>query len=484
MAKSKKKSAPSLFLKTEFMLSDEFVATGKWWLHNRKRRKVAGTLRYTHTDIELELGDALESVKASELLTVGKKFADHPCIQGQSNEGKKFTLLRSFVSEYGPTTKYSPIYVIEGAHTTDVASLKVTSVSFYCSHLDSFVACGGIFAVEEERGDNEFKKATITYVQPTKASWSIPSIPATLEIDMQSKFRGGRMSAEIHAQTFVRLIPDTPQDLDWFLKKIWRFCYLLTLLSDERVSPTGIEIFMKGNKHPCWLLYKAGTELPDDEGDTPVQLFHLGHIFNDFASILEKWFTVGDTLLDAIHLTMDAHRNPDQTGQGRFLLLAHAAEVVSRATTSSLYMDPKDYETVRNALTKAIPPNVQKDHKDSLKSRIKYGNEYAFHKRVRLLIESMSKPAQEIVCRNPTAFTRGVSDTRNYYTHFTDELRPKALSPVAMYWASEKLLLLMRIVLLKHLGIDESVIVTRIKNHRRLLQRIFLSKEHPEAAKV
>jgi hypothetical protein len=53
-----------------------------------------------------------------------------------------------------------------------------------------------------------------------------------------------------------------------------------------------------------------------------------------------------------------------------------------------------------------------------------------------------------------------------------------------MFWASEKLLILMRIVLLKYLGIDEELIVKQLKEHHRLLQRILLSREHPESMKA
>jgi hypothetical protein len=119
-----------------------------------------------------------------------------------------------------------------------------------------------------------------------------------------------------------------------------------------------------------------------------------------------------------------------------------------------------------------------------LKSRIQYGNEYAFHKRIKVLLESLSDKGREIVCKDPTAFSRGIADTRNYYTHFTDDLRPKALPSVAMYWASEKLSFLMRIVLFKYLGIDEAVIVKQMSEHHRLSQRIFYSKEHPESMKI
>lgn len=195
---------------------------------------------------------------------------------------------------------------------------------------------------------------------------------------------------KLHARSFVTITPHSPQDLDWFRRQIWRFSFLLTLVTDEVVSPTGIEVFLADDKYPGWYLYQAAKEREPDEKATPVGLFHLALLVDHFESMLNKWFAVSYTMLDAIHLMMDAQRNQEHSTQGRFLLFAHAVEVVSRATTSSEYMQEADYEKVINALNAAIPKEVDSDHRASLKSKIKFGNEYAFHKRIKVLLESLA----------------------------------------------------------------------------------------------
>lgn len=466
--------------KTEFMLAEVFEVTGEWWLPDRPDDKVHGTLRYTHTDIELELSGSLETVPAEDLMGGGDKFKDYPCIHGQSNDGWSFTLLKAAVKEYGATTKYSALFVIAGKHTPGADTLCLTSVLLYCNHLDTFMA-RGLFDRQDQGGGKDFKAVTIKYLQPDKLSWRIDEIAATLDLEAKVICRDTRTSAELHARSFVTITPDTPKDIDWFVKKVWRFCYLLTLVTDEKVSPNGLRVHVEGEKYPSWLLCRSTHKLADDsQSVTPVFLFHFAHLSKQFQNILPKWFSVNKMMLDAIHLTMDAHRNPEQSMHGRLLLLAHAVEVISRATTPSQYMPAADYKGVISALNGAIPANVHRDHRRSLESRIKYGNEFAFHKRIKLLIKSLTAPAQAIVCKDPGRFARGISDTRNYYTHFTDELRPKALTGAAEYWAAEKLLFLVRILLFKYLGIEEDLIVRRLSEHHRLSQRVFYSKKQPE----
>jgi hypothetical protein len=467
--------------KSEFMLHDEFEVPGEWWLPDAESEKLYGTLRYCQSEIELEVSGTFDDVSLPDQPAGASRFKDHACIHGLSNDGQKFSLLRAHAISLSATTKYSAFHVIADKHIPALGDLKLREVSFYCRHLEVFIA-RRLFAVNTDGQGENFKSLSVQYVQPPKIEWRIEEIGSSLAIQASLNRSSSPYEQwhKLHARSFVTVTPDSPQDLDWFIRRIWRFCYLLTLVTDEVVWPTGVEVCLDGDKYPGWHLYKSAKTIDDAEHVTPVFLFHLGHLLDNFGGILSKWYSVSETMLDAIHLTMDAQRNPEHSTHGRFLLLAHAVEVFSRATTSSEYMSPADYEAVKTAMKSAIPAIVERSHRDSLKKRIEYGNEYSFHKRVRTLIQSLSPAAQEIVCRDPVAFSRGISDTRNYYTHFTDELRLKTLSPPAMYWASEKLSFLVRIVLLRYLGIEEDVIVARMKGHHRLLQRIFYSQEHPE----
>ncbi|MBI3866043.1 MAG: hypothetical protein HY290_29550 [Planctomycetia bacterium] len=464
----------------EFMLADSFTATGDWWLPGTPDVKLHGTLSYSSGALELDVSGTL-ATKTEDRHAVGAdRFPVHPCVHGLSNEGRRLTLLKAAAVSYGSSTKYAPIFLIVGGLTADADSLHLTSLSFYCTHLDTFINRRLLDHRTDGNGP-DLKELSIKYVQPEKLSWIVEAIDAKLEFDTALSYRTGITSSELHFRSFVTITPNAPQDLDWFVKKMWRFCYLLTLLTDERVSPTGISIEVAGESRPCKLIYRT-IEPRSDKGESEllVCLFHLGHVVEDFRSILNVWFAVNETMLDAIHLTMDAHRNPDQTPHGRFLLAAHAVEVISRATTSSTYMETAEYAAVVDVLNGAIPGNVARDHRESLKSRIKYGNEFAFHKRITALLESLSAKAREIVCQDPAKFARGIVDTRNYYTHFTDELRPKALTGATAFWATVRLLILARILLLKHLGIADDVAVKQLSGHHRLMQQIALARNHPE----
>ncbi|MEX0937332.1 MAG: HEPN domain-containing protein [Pirellulales bacterium] len=469
-----------MLLRTEFMLADAFEVTGTWWLPEKPDEPLYGTLRYRPPLIELELDGTFGNVASADLTPGAPEFEYHSCIHGLSQDRQKYTVLRAYATSLGNTTKHDVLHVITGKHVPPLTELKLRRVSFYCHNLHTFIARDA-FAVERDRTDGEFTSCTVKYVQPKALTWRIDEIGATFSFQTALKWEARPIEQQhvLRAQSFVTITPDSPQEIDWYIHQIWWFCHFLTLVTDETVSPTGIRIFFPNDDYPSWYLYRAGKERESDEA-APMLLFRLAHLVDSFEPILKRWFSASEMLSDAIHLLMDAQRNQDHTTHGRFLLLAHAVEVASRATTFSEYMAAENYEKVIRVLNEAIPKEVESDHRASLKNKIKYGNEFSYYKRINVLLESLSEEGRKIVCKNPREFSRGIADTRNYYTHFTDELRLKALPPVPMYWAAEKLSFLLRIVLLRYLGVPEEIIVSRMTNHHRLLQRIACSKEYPE----
>lgn len=467
--------------KSEHMLGEDFSATGKWWLPDNPDAKVFGTLTYSRTKIELVLSGEFERVPLAKLMTIGeKKFKDYPCIHGQSNDGEKFSLLATSCTLLGETTNFFVRFVIVGAHTTSADDVRIEQMSLYCSHLDTFLICK-VLGYKDDKDSGRFTTASIEYHHPEKLGYRLTPINAQMDFEVEPLVTLGTMRHAIDARALISIRPDTPQNVAHFLKAAWRMCYMLTLFTDEKVSPTGFIIKLEGDKYVKSLLVAESSfaSLPA-ENATPVFLFHLGHIKDNFQTALDRWFSASDMLLESIYLTMDAHRNEYHSIQGRFLMLAQAVEVASRALSSSEYMSKDDFEAVANVLSRAIPGSVEADHRTSLKQRIKFLYEYSFKKRILTLLGGLSADAVAVVCNDPKEFAMGIADTRNYFTHYTDELRKVTLQGDDLFWASEKLLLLLRIVLLKHLGIDEKLIVERLKDHHRLMQRIAIAKRHRE----
>ena len=158
--------------KVEFFLADAFEVTGQWWLHETPEEQLYGTLRYACTHIELELSGTLNDGSASDRFRGSGRFNDHLCIHGLTNDGQKFTLLRAGAFSIGATTRYSAFHIIADKHVPALAEFKLRAISFYCRHLDPFLA-RQLFSVESEGEKEDFKSLTVQYSQPPKLVWRI-----------------------------------------------------------------------------------------------------------------------------------------------------------------------------------------------------------------------------------------------------------------------------------------------------------------------
>lgn len=465
-------------------LSSEFEAKGKWWLPNATDRKIAGTLSYTSGRVELDLLGTLSTGSPSDFGKVGDSVDCLPLIYGDTNIGR-CTLVNSYVTQVVQNlvetthTQHSSTYLLLGSHVEN-EMIPSESVTFGCSHLDDFLVSQG-FTVEDDRDESTFRGTTVRYVAPIPQVFELPSEELHVTFDQNLISSVGRTSMSLTARHLISLTPSAPKPLRWHLDRVWRVCNLLTLLTDEIVHPERIEIVIEGASSPTYLFCRTISPQFEERQPSSLLLFYSGHVIEQFGEILTRWFAASPTLTNSIHLFMDGQRQKGSS-EGRFLTLSQALEAFSRATTVSTYMPSETYEAIKDRITAAIPCNVSSDHRLSLKSRIKYGNEYSLRKRLTQAVESLPPDAIELICKSKSKFVSGVVDTRNYLTHYSDELRENALHGAKLFWATERMAMLLRILLLRELGIDMPLITQRIREHSRLLQYHHLYHKHPETA--
>lgn len=473
--------------KTHYELANSFEVKGRWWSPSQSDNPRSGTLSYSSDEIRLTLDGSLDKPTLDELGTLSSNSRCHSHLHGVSDHGQRFTLLRVFETgrkhnlQETTSVEYSAIYLVADYHTSEAESLRFESISVGLSHLDAFTDLTP-FTITTEVNQQELESATASYHAPETLALRVEPAQSQFTLETEVRWRDSRIEVSLMASRYFDVTPDESQSLEWYLTTIWRLCHLLTLLTDEEVAPTWIRFSNDGKTSDGWLLYRSTERRSENDNPRPssLLLFYLAHVRDDFSAILDHWFSASDVLLDSIHLLMDAHRNQGNSLQGRFLTLTQSLEAFSRATGSSEYMRPEHYEHVVASLVSAIPSTVGSDHRNALKNRIRYGNEHSLRKRIKSLFSTLNESSVDCVCRSSGDFISGIVDTRNYLTHYTYELRQNALAGVDLSWACEKIALLLRILWLRRLGLNEELIVNRIKEHPRLMQYMFLSKSHRE----
>lgn len=114
-----------------------------------------------------------------------------------------------------------------------------------------------------------------------------------------------------------------------------------------------------------------------------------------------------------------------KTGETMFLTYSQALEAFIRKNDNfdKFYMSFDEYDRIKDEFYDCMGNmKLDRDYRRSLKSRIKYGNEYSLRKRLKMLINYLGEYELINVLNDKYhgKFINYVVDTRNYYTHYGD----------------------------------------------------------------
>lgn len=194
----------------------------------------------------------------------------------------------------------------------------------------------------------------------------------------------------------------------------------------------------------------------------------LPEMQQEFCSVLEKWFSNSDELESTYNLFFGALFNSSLYLNFHFLSLMQAIETFHRQVFSGKYIEQGEYDEKSQKIKTNIPTEFPSDLRDAIKSRIKYGNEYSLRKRIRGLFESTDDLTKALVTDDYKSFIGKIVDTRNYFTHYDEELKLAALSGPNLYYSCQRLKIFIIVMLLKNIGLSEEIIRNVIQRNSKI----------------
>jgi len=184
-------------------------------------------------------------------------------------------------------------------------------------------------------------------------------------------------------------------------------------------------------------------------------------------TILNKWYGEVDRLGTLYELYFGVNVNDSSPIDFQFITLIEAIESYHRETGLNKYASNANYKPTEDVLVKAIPPGIDRDFRESLKSKIHYGNEYSFIKRLNILLKKIPPKVRNIITDNDKNFAVKIKDTRNYLIHRDKSLKKDALDFKKQIHACESLKLLVTYLLLNGVGLDKQLIESELSAHWR-----------------
>jgi len=314
------------------------------------------------------------------------------------------------------------------------------------------------------RGYVNIEKAHDKNKNITKTSFCIEQVPdeqfSIESIDSDISLRCERISRLTSCQLLLKAYgwfsfqPRQKKPIDWFWRHHNTFIMMLSFLSADVFFADAIQAEVDDSNDRLDILVTSPESKNNKDKTTMDFLLSRSRISTELCSYCNKWFAIFDRVEKPACLAQGIFASKSPWLYVEFLLLMQALEGLHRALYDDNYMSDPEYEKVEAELVHAIPDNVQSNHKDALKSRIRYGNQFSLRKRLDELAGKLSKRSCACIFGGSGYVPQSWIDTRNYYTHWDSDLLSKALDNQDMYHANIKMQYFIRSIYIQLMGIS------------------------------
>ena len=455
---------------------DEYVKTGYFWIPGREEKKIPGILTIKDGgDIELEVvglfDDSIESLNRDDDL---KRIVGHVEKDGLVTLDNCFYTNKNHAFGGISKSKVCVNKVLSGVAYDENEIVTFNTFSFSVDCLDEWIRVTGI----KVKHDDENKTAIISYNPQESITYSLDN-GMQLEICFAYTLPGSPTTTEakITQQAYFKLSSKELSPLNEFTEIAYKLTNFLCFAIDTTValkslSATSTEIQrdgVNGKKYSVPIkIYYPSIPYSEKEPNTSWHrmLFTYGTIKSNAQDVLNNWLRAYEIMAPALSLYFSTKNGAQKYLDGKFLALAQGLETYHRRTSDEKLMDSSEFE----ALVAQIAENCPEKNIDWLKGRLMHGNEINLGKRLKGIIDPFKDKLGN--SKERSKLLRKIVDTRNYLTHYNENLKAKSADGDELWNLCQKMEVIFQLHFLKVIGFSKNEIDSVVENSYPLKQKI------------
>ena len=436
-------------------MTKEFECGGIWWAAENPESKISGKLIFRKGKrLELQLTghpEDLEAFSKSASVILGNTSKGRITLHGS------FFVIQEFMSSFGLSSR--SLYVDKafvGEHFQRAEDIKFSNLIVQYSYLNEWLGIHGFYPAPSEDFD-----VVIKYKRPD----SIKAVVGDYEINIIFGFETSYsiMEPEVNfkQKAFIEIKPlkNSLLSFDEYQEIMQSIQNFLSFALSKPVYPLDVKGRIDESEKRMVEIYcdLCNIEQPFKKLPHSVKMFSFRGIAGRFEKILNLWFEKYETLKPVYDLYLGALYNPQMYLENEFLSMVQALEAYHRRKFDGKYLSDDDYSEVYIKLKSAIDNlAVEKSFKESLKAKLKYGNEYSLRKRLKDLLSKFRDITKEFIA-NEDDFIGKVVTTRNRLTHLDKDLEDAAGSEF-LFEMTQKLKVILQICILRELEFSKDEI--------------------------
>lgn len=469
---------PSLFQKSVVLVTSFYPhfhernrrIQGFWFLPDKPDQKVAGVFTYSRADgCKLEVVDELRSTL----------FGDRriPIINGIGEDGTSITLVlgqrlsgrRNFKGVQTAVLRIQ--FAFLGKHYSSEEDIQFDKLQASLSDLGKWLEVYGFSKLDTER--KERFSIELSYRVPDNISCPVDEhMKVEFEFDAAYTMFKETNDAEVHQRSFAVIKTSAPRSYNDLFAPFYTLYKFFSLSYYDAPPLLSLFFVHTGEKHEDDENYSLTVEVLYQDNFYNAQykeklthnfLIDYQEIKDIFPEVMIKWFTLFGKLSPSVNLLNELLLQRGRVIEISFLTAIQAVETFHR----NIYGGEATPRGEHDKRMASIVAGTPEEYRPWLKEKLAFSNEPTLRNRLTDLLDRVPEKVISPLIKDKDEFIAMVVHTRNYYTHYSPQLKAKGkvMDHTNQFGAVQRLKIILIASILQQLGFTEEQVTRAMKMH-------------------
>ena len=386
-------------------------------------------------------------------------------IIGKTNKGN-ITLMQCqfYEAEYStvPSESYKATHCFVGYHFNTKEQMQFSVAAVNYKYLEYWSCMHGFQKNLPQKGNKRGKKYIIEYKQPKPILLSKnKDLKISMFFSVSQNFAGKfNRSGTISEKTFLNFYFKKPQNYKNIESIIFSLKLFFTIAIAEKTKISHIDLWLNNSQEEAIKLYISEC-LEYDEHKTKQDsqmLFSFNDIKERVEMVFENWFLKVRDFKAVFELYYDIIYNEKRFGRTEFLNLVFALETIHRSLYKNEILSKEEFD----GFEKRITETWSKKEFELFSDKVKYFNQPSLRRRLKDIYDEYEIAFKQFES-NRSRFINYVVNTRNYYVHLDEKIKPGIIEDENLIYFNHLLRILLDLLVLSLLDFEKDSLPVLIK---------------------